>query len=136
MTQGLTDNSGAPVTVELDLDGPVSAYTVRLGDGPPVGRAEFVDFPDTDADDDADAAPERIFFHTETDEEFAGRGLAGLLVREALRDSTERHLTVVPVCPVFIRHLRKHGDEFTASGGVFRRATREDVARVTRATRP
>ncbi|GAA3866276.1 GNAT family N-acetyltransferase [Streptomyces sedi] len=127
MAQGLTDHTGAPVTVRLELDGPISAYTVRVDDGPPVGRAEFVDSPDT--------AAERIFFHTEVDGEFGGRGLARLLVREALEDSRRRKLTVVPVCPVFARHLRRHGDEYVASGGVFRRATRDDLALIARTTR-
>lgn len=131
MTQGLTDSSGAPVTVRLDLTGPVSAYTVHLGDGPPVGRAEFVDPPGGEVDAPG-GGRERIFFHTETDPEFGGRGLAGLLVREALRDSRDRSLTVVPVCPLFARHLKRHGDAFVADGGAFRRATPEDLARVSR----
>jgi predicted GNAT family acetyltransferase len=126
MTQGLIDNTGASVTVGLDLTGPISSYTVNLSDGSPVGRAEFVDPPG--------AGEERIFFHTEMDKDFGGRGLAGLLVREALKDSMGKNLTVVPVCPLFARHLQKHGDEFVANGGVFRRATPSDFALVTRAT--
>ncbi|MGI5221737.1 GNAT family N-acetyltransferase [Nocardia sp. CA-290969] len=127
MAEGLIDNTGAAVTVELDNADPISSYTVRLADGTPVGRADFVDPPG--------AATERIFFHTEVDQEFGGRGLAGLLVREALADSIRKNLTVVPVCPLFARHLRTHGDEFVAAGGVYRRATPTDIALVTRATR-
>ncbi|UED86409.1 GNAT family N-acetyltransferase [Streptomyces profundus] len=126
MSQGLIDNSGAPVTVRLDLTGPTHSYTVHLSEGSPVGRAQFVDSPDV--------GEERIFFHTEVDEEFGGRGLAGLLVREALKDSAARNLTVVPVCPLFARHLKRHGDDFVANGGVFRRATPSDIALVKRAT--
>lgn len=37
------------------------------------------------------------YFHTEVDQEFGGRGLAGLLVREALTDSIRKNITVVPV---------------------------------------
>ncbi|RII20488.1 hypothetical protein DSC45_04610 [Streptomyces sp. YIM 130001] len=124
MAEGLTDKTGASVTVELDLTGPINAYTVNLADGSPAGRAEFIDPPR--------AGDERIFFHTEVDEEFGGRGLAGLLVREALDDSMRRNLTVVPVCPLFARHLAKHGDAFVANGGVFRRPTSSDIALVTR----
>lgn len=127
MTQGMTDKTGASVTVRLDLTGPISSYAVHLTDGSPVGRADFVDSPQV--------GEERIFFHTEIDEEFGGRGLAGLLVREALEDSIRKNLTVVPVCPLFARHLKKHGDEFIANGGVFRRPTPSDFALVTRATR-
>lgn len=127
MAEGLIDNTGASVTVELVTADPISAYTVQLADGSPVGRADFVDAPG--------AAAERIFFHTEVDQEFGGRGLAGLLVREALADSIRKNRTVVPVCPLFARHLRKYGDEFIASGGVFRPPAPTDIALVTRATR-
>lgn len=127
MTEGLIDNTGASVTVELDIADPISSYTVSLADGPPVGRADFVDSPG--------AAADRIFFHTEVDQQFGGRGLAGLLVRAALADSISKNLTVVPVCPLFARHLRTHGDEFVANGGVFRLPTPTDIALVTRATR-
>lgn len=126
MPEGLTDNTGASVTVGLDLTGPVSSYTVKLTDGSAVGRADFVDSPG--------AGEERIFFHTEIGQEFGGRGLAGLLVRAALQDSIRENLTVVPVCPLFARHLEKHGEEFIANGGVFRQPTPSDSALVTRAT--
>lgn len=127
MAEGLIDNTGASVTVELVTADPISAYTVKLADGSPVGRADFVDSPG--------AAADRIFFHTEVDQEFGGRGLAGLLVREALADSIRQNRTVVPVCPFFARHLREHGDEFVANGGVFRPPTPTDIALVTRAVR-
>jgi len=127
MAERLIDNTGASVTVELDVADRVGSYIVSLADESPVGRADFVDSPG--ADDD------RIFFHTEVDQEFGGRGLAGLLVRAALADSIRKNLTVVPVCPLFARHLRVHGDEFVANGGVFRRPTPTDIALVTRATR-
>ncbi|MGW5383265.1 GNAT family N-acetyltransferase [Nocardia sp. NPDC003963] len=126
MTWGSIDNTGASVTVELDIADPISSYIVSLAYGSPAGRADFVD-----SGDDA----ERIFFHTEVDQEFGGRGLAGVLVREALADSVRKKLTVVPVCPLFARHLSTHGDEFVAAGGVFRRPTRADIALVTRASR-
>lgn len=127
MAEGLMDNTGASVTVELDIADPISSYSVHLADDTPVGRADFVDPPG--------AAAERIFFHTEVDPEFGGRGLAGLLVRAALADSIRRNLTVVPVCPLFARHLRTHGEEFVADGGVFRRPTPADIDLVTRAVR-
>lgn len=126
MAEKLIDNTGASVTVELDTADPISSYIVKLDAGSPAGRADFL------ASAGADA--ERIFFHTEVDEEFGGRGLAGLLVRAALADSIRDNVTVVPVCPLFARHLRTHGDEFVAAGGVFRRPTPTDIALVTRAT--
>ncbi|MGJ9371850.1 GNAT family N-acetyltransferase [Nesterenkonia sp. CF4.4] len=103
---------------------PVSAFTVDLADARGVGRADFID--------PADADRQRIFFHTEVDEQFAGRGLAGILLREALADSIRNGLTVVPVCPLFARHLKKHGEEFIGDGGAWRAATREHIATVSR----
>ncbi|MFE7035944.1 hypothetical protein ACFU9Y_37150 [Streptomyces sp. NPDC057621] len=43
-------------------------------------------------------------------------------------------MTVVPLCPMFARHLRAHGDTFVASGRVFRRPTADDIGVITRAT--
>ncbi len=107
------------MTVELLTGSPISSYLVTLDDGSAAGRADFVEPPGAD---------ERIFFHTEVAEEFGGRGLAGLLVREALADSIRAGVTVVPVCPLFARQLREHGDEYAARGGVFRRPRPADLA--------
>ena len=121
------DRTGAAVTIRLEESSPIGAYTVGFGGGSPVGRAEFIDPPD--------GKGERIFFHTEVDDEFGGRGLAGLLLREALADSVRRNLTVVPVCPLFARHLKAHGEELLAAGGAFRRPNRDDLALVSRMVR-
>lgn len=125
MTEELTDKTGAPVTISLDESRPIGAYTVHLADGTPAGRADFIDAPEADG--------ERIFFHTEVDQEFGGRGLGGLLVREALAASIGKNLTVVPVCPLFASHLDRHGDPFVADGGRFRKPTPADVELVKRA---
>jgi predicted GNAT family acetyltransferase len=79
MTGALTDTTGAGVTVGIELSDPVSAYTITVDDGPVAGRAEFVDLPNADR--------ERIIFHTEVDQDFAGRGLAKILLAEVLADS-------------------------------------------------
>ncbi|MGB3409858.1 MAG: GNAT family N-acetyltransferase [Microthrixaceae bacterium] len=112
----------ATTTVRLDEAMPISAYTLHVADGPTVGRADFIDA--------RDMGGERIFFHTEVDDEFAGRGLAGLLVREALADSVRKGLTIVALCPLFSGHMKKHGDQFALDGGRFRPATDADVALV------
>ena len=127
MTPARTDRTGAPVTVEIEPASPISAYVVRVADGTTASRADFID--------SSPGADERIFFHTEVDEAFGGRGLAGLLVREALEQSIREGLTVVAVCPLFARHLRDHGDAFVAEGGAFRRPTSDDIALVARAIR-
>ena len=125
MTHELEDRTGAPVRVTLERGDTISAYAVDVG-AARAGRVDFVDPPGTD---------ERIFFHTEVDEQYAGRGLAGLLVREALADSIRLGLVVVPVCPLFARHLERHGDDFRADGGRYRRPAPADLALVRRAVR-
>ncbi len=127
MSREMTDKSGATVTLDVELAKPISAYTVSV-DGKRVGKADFIDSPD--------GKNERIFFHTEVDEQFEGRGLGSLLVREALSDSIGENLVVVPVCSLFDHHLKKHGDEFSSDGGEFREPSSADSALVKRATQP
>lgn len=55
-----------------------------------------------------DRGPQRVFFHTEVGDAFAGQGLASLLVREALTDVRASGLRIVPVCPYVAKFLRKH----------------------------
>lgn len=122
MTEPQTDRTGAAVHIALDETRAISAYTVSLDEGTLAGRVDFVDPPETEG--------ERVFFHTEVAPEFGGRGLAGLLMREALADSVRKNLTVVPVCPLFAKHLNEHGDAYTADGGRFRRPRPADLALV------
>ncbi|GAA2217837.1 hypothetical protein GCM10010413_02610 [Promicromonospora sukumoe] len=139
----MKDRTGAPVTVTLNTGGPIGAYAVQVDDGPVVGRADFVDGAAGGSGDDGaaggggagEAGGDRVFFHTEVDEEYGGRGLAGILVREALADSIRKNIVVVPVCPLFAAHLEKHGDEYVAAGGVFRQPARDDIAQVTQAVK-
>ncbi|MEV8267425.1 GNAT family N-acetyltransferase [Microbacterium sp. NPDC076911] len=52
---------------------------------------------------------ERVSFpHTEIDPAFAGRGLAKLLVRDAMADSAARNDTVVPHCPFVEKYLKRN----------------------------
>jgi predicted GNAT family acetyltransferase len=54
-------------------------------------------------------APDHItFVHTEIDDSFAGKGLAGVLVRAALDDVRTRALRVVPVCPYVKAWIERH----------------------------
>src|SRR5690349_5238527 len=46
-----------------------------------------------------------VFTHTEVDPAFEGGGLAGILVRTALRDVAARNETIVPRCPYVVRWL-------------------------------
>ncbi|MBM7440224.1 GNAT family N-acetyltransferase [Streptomyces sp. HB132] len=55
---------------------------------------------------------QRVFFHTEIDDAFAGRGLASVLVQEALNHVRGEGKRIVPVCPYVAKFLERH-DEFT-----------------------
>ncbi|MFJ8623835.1 GNAT family N-acetyltransferase [Kitasatospora sp. NPDC093550] len=59
-----------------------------------------------------DHEEQRVFFHTEIDDAFAGQGLAGRLVQEALTDVRAAGKRIVPICPYVAKFLTKH-EEFT-----------------------
>ncbi|MET1021005.1 MAG: GNAT family N-acetyltransferase [Arthrobacter sp.] len=71
-----------------------------------IGKAHWIPFEHA-------GVPERIFFHTTVDEEYAGQGLAARLTRFALEDTIAAGLKVVTVCPYFKSYVRKH-PEFQA----------------------
>ncbi|MEU6698520.1 GNAT family N-acetyltransferase [Pseudonocardia sp. NPDC046786] len=50
----------------------------------------------------------RIFHHTEIDDAFGGRGLAGTLVRAALTDTRAAGKRIVPMCPYVRRWVGSH----------------------------
>ncbi len=75
-----------------------------LLDGSPVGVAEFVDIGAGPSGEPA----ARVFFHTEVDPAYGGRGLAGVLVTEALDATREEGLRIVPVCPFVKLFVRRN----------------------------
>ena len=117
MSKTFEDKTGAEVTVSLNES--TQAYEVTVADGTVAGSAFFLPGPDAEI--------ERIFHHTVVDEQFGGRGLSKFLVAEVLDDSRERGVTVVPVCPLFVKKLQETGDEYIALGGKFRNATGADI---------
>jgi predicted GNAT family acetyltransferase len=106
--QQLTDKTGAVVTVEHDDTR--RAYAVSFANGEVAGRTFHT----------PSSADEWIFFHTEVDDEYGGRGLGGILVGQAMADVARRGRTVVPLCPFVKGWLEKNGDEFAAAGGSVR----------------
>ncbi|SED82852.1 MULTISPECIES: GNAT family N-acetyltransferase [Streptomyces] len=58
-----------------------------------------------------DRDEQRVFYHTEVGDAFAGQGLASRLVEQALTDVRRAGKRVVPVCPYVASFLRKH-EEF------------------------
>ncbi|MFB6805311.1 GNAT family N-acetyltransferase [Streptomyces sp. NPDC056387] len=55
-----------------------------------------------------DRDDQRVFFHTEIDDAYAGRGLAAVLVEQALTDVRAAGMRIVPVCPYVAKFLTKH----------------------------
>jgi uncharacterized protein len=87
-----TDKTGAQTTISA-ADG---KYTIAV-EGQTVGLAAV-----------ADRDNQRVFYHTEVDERFGGRGLANILVGEALQATRADGKRVVPVCPMVAAFIKKH----------------------------
>lgn len=49
-----------------------------------------------------------VFPHTLVDPAFSGRGLASMLVGQAMADVAARGETVVPLCPFVVKYLDTH----------------------------
>ncbi|MEJ1154392.1 MULTISPECIES: GNAT family N-acetyltransferase [Microbacterium] len=77
-----------------------SRYEIHVGEV----LAGFADYK-TDSHD-------RVSFpHTEIDPAFAGRGLAKLLIKDAMADAAARNDTVVPHCPFVEKYLKNNSVE-------------------------
>ncbi len=87
-----TDKTGAETTVTQESD----RFTISV-EGRPVGFTQF-----------ADRDGQRVFFHTEVDDAFEGRGLATILVRDALATTRDASLRIVPVCELVAGYIDKH----------------------------
>ena len=86
-----TDNTGAEATVSA-AEG---KYTIAVDDET-VGLAAV-----------ADRDNQRVFYHTEVDEQFGGRGLASIGIKEALEATRAEAKRVVPVCPTVADFIKK-----------------------------
>jgi predicted GNAT family acetyltransferase len=87
-----TDKTGAPTTVTQESD----RFSIAV-DGQEVGFTEY-----------ADRDGQRVFPHTEVANEFEGRGLATILVNEALQATRDAGLRIVAVCPLVAAFVKKH----------------------------
>ncbi len=87
-----TDKTGAEATVTA-AEG---KYTVAV-DGETVGLTAF-----------AERDNRRVFYHTEVDEQFGGRGLASIVIGAALEATRADGKRVVPVCPTVADFVKKH----------------------------
>jgi uncharacterized protein len=86
------DKTGAQTTVTAEE----GKYTIAI-EGEIVGHASF-----------ADRDNQRVFYHTEIDPAYGGRGLATILVEEALNGARDEGKRVVPVCSMVVTVLEKH----------------------------
>jgi hypothetical protein len=87
-----TDKTDAPTTVTAGHQ----TYTVAV-DGKTVGHADY-----------ADRGDQRVFYHTVVDPDFGGRGLATILIEEALDAARADGKRIVPVCSMVGTVLKKH----------------------------
>ncbi len=86
------DRTGAPTSVTAGT----GKYDIAVEDSV-VGHAFF-----------ADRSDQRVFYHTEVDDEFSGRGLATILIEQALGSTREQGQRIVAVCPTVAKVLEKH----------------------------
>lgn len=92
----MSQPSAAPTVERNDAE---NRYDI-LVDGKRAGLTAYLDRGD-----------QRVFYHTEIDDAFAGQGLASRLVQEALTDVRESGKRIVPVCPYVAKFLQQH-EEF------------------------
>jgi predicted GNAT family acetyltransferase len=88
----LTDKTGVPVTVNKESD----KFTVSV-DEKAVGLTAY-----------ADEGHSRVFPHTEVDEAYEGRGLATIVIGEALAQTRAEGLRIVPMCPTVAAYVERH----------------------------
>jgi predicted GNAT family acetyltransferase len=86
------DKTGAQTTVSAED----SKFTIAV-DGKTVGLADY-----------GDRGNQRVFYHTETDPAYGGRGLATILVEEALKETRAAGKRIVPLCSMFVTVLKNH----------------------------
>ena len=86
------DKTGAEATVTAGE----GRYAIAV-EGKKVGLADF-----------ADRGDQRVFHHTEIEPAYGGRGLATILVEEALNAARDEGKRVVPVCSMVVTVLKKH----------------------------
>ncbi|MDA3662338.1 GNAT family N-acetyltransferase [Mycobacterium xenopi] len=87
-----TDKTGAQTAVVVEQ----GKYTIAV-EGKTVGHAAVADRDD-----------QRVFYHTEIDDNFGGRGLGTILVEQALEATRRDGKRIVAVCPMVAGVLAKH----------------------------
>jgi hypothetical protein len=97
MTDQMTDNGATPSqSTTVDRVDEKNRYELRI-DGQVVGFAAYQDKGD-----------QRVFYHTEINEAFSGRGLSTILITQAVTDARNTGKRIVPVCSFVAGFLKKH----------------------------
>lgn len=86
------DRTGAPTTVTRQS----GRFVIEI-DGRAVGLADY-----------HDRGGRRVFPHTEVLPDYQGRGLATILVAEALSQTRAEGLRIVPTCWMVAEYIDKH----------------------------
>lgn len=66
-----------------------------------IGEEAYVDVAEGNSRD-------RVLYHTEVSENYAGQGIGSRLVRFAVEDAVAHGYRIVPVCPYVARWIEKH----------------------------
>ena len=88
------DKTGAATTVTEQP----GRFTIEV-EGRTVGLADY-----------HDREGRRVFPHTEVTPQYQGRGLATILVAEALRSTRAAGLRIVPICSMVADYIDKHAE--------------------------
>ena len=91
----LTDKTGAPVTVDKQPD----KFTIAVDGKAGQGLTAYEDHEN-----------QRVFPHTEVDDTYEGRGLATIVIGEALARTKAEGLRIVPMCPTVAAFVEKHSE--------------------------
>lgn len=90
--------TGTPDGTAVRHDAAAHQYEITV-DGEHAGLEVYVDH-----------GNQRVFVHTEIDDKFGGRGLAGVLVSAALADAKASGKRIVAVCPYVAKYVTTHHD--------------------------
>jgi predicted GNAT family acetyltransferase len=102
-------SAGAADAAMPDLDEATPAGELRVVDNPVERRYEALVGDQLAGMAEYRRAGNRVIFtHTETDPDFAGKGVASRLARGALDDVRARGLVFTPKCPFIAAYVQRH----------------------------
>ena len=100
----MSQNAVPEADTEVVQNSERSRFEIQVG-GRRAGIAAYRDLLEP-----GDGGEQRVFYHTEVDQEFEGQGLAAILVRQALDATREEGKRIVAVCPYVKVFVRRNHD--------------------------